>query len=510
MNQDTDPNKPPQHTRREVLGTGTMAVTGAAVTLTFGCASNGQSQTAGSHYLALHEVARLIESREVSPVEMTRAMLERIGLIDDGLNSYATVMADHALSQAATAEREIVAGRYRGPLHGVPVAVKDLCFTAGVPTMGGLNVLRDHIPEFDATAVARLGDAGAVLLGKLNMTEGAMAGYHPDFEAPANPWDAGRWAGASSSGSGAATAAGLCFASLGSDTLGSIRFPSASCGLVGIKPTYGRVSRYGVLPLAESLDHIGPMTRSTTDAAIMLEAIAGFDPNDPTSLPNPAPSLLEGIDAGISELRIGFDERYATQGVEPGIVEGIRSALEKLESLGARVIPVEFPRPDPGAALVIAGAEAVAAHSVTYPARRDDYGPAFLGFLDQNAALTGVQYADAHKERLEFRGRFRSMMTDVDVFVCPSMPSTAPAARPEQLYGAFEDVVSLFPQNLTDFTAPFDLTGSPTISLPCGFSGEGLPYSVQFVGKHLDEALLCRNGYAYEQATDWHTFHPEI
>jgi len=499
-----------QYSRRDVLGAGAMALSGAAIALTPGCSPSSQSQPSELHYLALNEVARLIESREISPVDLTRAMLERIDLVDARLNSYATVMADHALAGAAAAEQEIMAGRYRGPLHGVPIAVKDLCFTAGVPTMGGLRVLRDHVPEFDATVVARLADAGAVLLGKLNMTEGALGGYHPDFQVPVNPWNENRWAGASSSGSAAATAAGLCFASLGSDTGGSIRFPSASCGLVGLKPTYGRVSRYGVLPLAESLDHVGPIVRTSVDAAITLQAIAGHDPNDPTSLPDLVPSMLQEIDEGISELRIGLDERYATEGVDPGLVVAIQDALEIMESLGARVIPVEFPEFDASAPTLILGSDAVAAHSGTYPAQRAEYGPMFGAFLDANTAVTGAQYANAHRERLEFRGRLRSMMEPVDVLVCPSMPGPAYPARPEQLYGTRDEIRSLFPTNNFAFTSPFNLSGSPTISLPCGFSEEELPYSIQFVGKHLDEALLCRIGHSYEQATEWHTRHPVV
>jgi amidase len=259
------------------------------------------------HYLSLSEVARLIEAKEISPVELTQMMLNRIHTLDVRLHSYATVMADEALAAARAAEREIQSGNYRGPLHGVPIAVKDLCYTKGVPTRGGLKVLDGFIPEFDASVVAKLKAAGAVLLGKLTTTEGAMVGYHRDFDIPVNPWGEELWAGVSSSGSGVATAAGLCFASLGTDTGGSIRFPSTANGIVGLKPTYGRVSRYGVLPLAESLDHVGPMTRSVRDAAIVLEAIAGHDVNDPTSLEVPVPRMLDEIGRGVQGLRIGFD-----------------------------------------------------------------------------------------------------------------------------------------------------------------------------------------------------------
>ena len=241
------------------------------------------------HFASLTEVAALLKAGELSPVELTQMMLERIDRVDDELKSYATVTSERALKAARQAELEILAGNYRGQLHGIPIAVKDLCFTKGTRTMGGMGVLKDFVPDYDATVISRLESAGAVLLGKLNLTEGAMLGYHRDFDIPVNPWNADYWAGASSSGSGVATAAGLCFASLGTDTGGSIRYPSMANGVVGLKPTYGRVSRYGVLPLSETLDHVGPMTRRSADAAIMLEAIAGHDINDATSLRDPVP-----------------------------------------------------------------------------------------------------------------------------------------------------------------------------------------------------------------------------
>src|SRR5215468_10589973 len=266
------------------------------------------------YFHTITELAALIQSQQLSPVEVTRALLERITQLDGRYKSYATVMADQALAAARLAEQDIRAGTYRGPLHGVPVAVKDLCFTEGVRTMGGTKALVDHVPTFDATVVTRLHAAGAILLGKLNLTEGAMGGYHPDFAIPVNPWHAERYAGASSSGSGVATAAGLCFGSLGSDTGGSIRGPSAACGIVGLKPTWGRVSRYGVFPLSESLDHIGPMTRTVRDAALMLAVIAGYDPRDETSLAAKVDDYLAAADAGVSGLRVGLDESYFAKG----------------------------------------------------------------------------------------------------------------------------------------------------------------------------------------------------
>src|SRR5712691_10825295 len=328
------------------------------------------------YFHTITELAALIKSQQLSPVAVTRALLERIAQLDGRYESYATVMADQALDAARVAERDIRAGTYRGPLHGVPVAVKDLCFTKGVRTMGGTKALADPVSNFDATVVARLHAAGAILLGKLNLTEGAMGGYHPDFAIPANPWHAERYAGASSSGSGVATAAGLCFGSLGSDTGGSIRFPAAACGIVGLKPTWGRVSRYGVLALAESLDHVGTMTRSTLDAAIMLQAIAGHDPHDPTSLLEPVPDMVHAIASGIRGVRIGLDEQYVTYDVDAELAEAVLAGIRVLQSLGADIVPVKLPDLTPYLAAwpTLCTTAAVVAQASTCPARRDEYG----------------------------------------------------------------------------------------------------------------------------------------
>src|SRR6516162_1719428 len=250
------------------------------------------------HYSSLRDVARRIQSREISPVELTTRMLDRIAAVDGKLKSYATVMREQALEAAKRTEEEIQRGRYQGPLHGVPIAVKDLCYTKGVRTMAGTSIYAGFLPDHDATVVTKLSQAGAVLLGKLNLTEGAMGGYNPARDVPVNPWGEDLWPGASSSGSGVATAAGLCYGSIGTDTGGSIRFPSAANGIVGLKPTYGRVSRYGVFPLAESLDHVGPMTRSVADAALVLSIIAGRDEMDDTSLSAPVDDYAAAVDAG--------------------------------------------------------------------------------------------------------------------------------------------------------------------------------------------------------------------
>ena len=462
------------------------------------------------HFKTITEVATLIQSRQLSPVEVTQALLTRIEHLDSRFKSYATVMADHALQAAKVAEQEMAAGTSRGPLHGVPVAVKDLCCTQGVRTMGGSKVLADHVPAFDATVVARLHAAGAIVLGKLNLTEGAMGGYHPDFAIPVNPWGAERWSGASSSGSGVATAAGLCFGCLGSDTGGSIRFPAAACGVVGLKPTWGRVSRYGVLALAESLDHVGPLTRSVADAAIMLQAIAGYDPHDPTSLSEPIPDLLTDMALGVKGLRLGVDEHYATSGVDPALAAAIMAGIRLVESLGAEIVEVKLP--DLATYLTawptLCTAEAVAAHEATYPSRREEYGPWFRGWLDLGASVPGALYAQANNLRAACNGRLREVWAGIDVLACPSMPTPPFPVTAEALYGPMPR--DGFDMSRLRFTAPYNFNGAPTLSVPCGVSHDGLPFSLQFVGKPLGEALLCRIGHAYEQATEWHTMRPPM
>ena len=460
------------------------------------------------HFKPITEIAELLSTKKLSPVELTTIMLDRIEQHDGRLKSYATVMADHATTAAQEAEQEISAGNYHGLLHGVPIGVKDLCFTKGTRTMGGARVMQCHIPEYDSTVVKKLKEAGAVLLGKLNLTEGAMGGYHPDFDIPINPWNPNRWTGSSSSGSGVATAAGLCSGSIGSDTGGSIRFPSAACGIVGLKPTYGRVSNYGVLQLAASMDHVGPMTRSVADAAIMFEAIAGSDPDDFSSLTDPVPNMLENIDNGIKGVRIGFDENYATKDVDTELAEAVYDGVKLLQELGAEIIDVELPDMDEYVLAwpTICSYEAVKSHVKIYPEYRDDYGPWFKGWLDMGAQVTPDDYAEAHKLRTACTEHLERIFQDIDVLVCPSMSAPPHEVTPELLYGPKETRPARFQR----FTAPFNYNGAPTLSVPCGMNSEGLPLSIQFVGKHLSEPLLCQVGHAYEKATPWHNLHPDI
>ncbi|MCU1340378.1 MAG: amidase, partial [Bryobacterales bacterium] len=289
------------------------------------------------HYLGLVDIGRKIQAKELSPLEATKAMLGRIEKLDGKLKSFAYVMADSALADAAAAEKEIAAGKIRGPLHGVPVAVKDLCWAKGAPAAHGMTIHRDFRPTEDATVVARLKDAGAIILGKLQQTEGAYADHHPKIDPPKNPWNADLWPGASSSGSGVATAAGLCFGSLGTDTGGSIRFPSGANGVTGLKPTWGRVSRYGAFELAATLDHIGPMARSAVDCGAMLGVIAGHDPKDTTSVPLTVPDYLAGLTGDLRGVTIGVDRRWTSEGTDGDAAKGLAEGLRVAADLGAKI-----------------------------------------------------------------------------------------------------------------------------------------------------------------------------
>ncbi len=465
------------------------------------------------HYRSLHSVAADIRDGQLSPVEVTESMLARIDALDGALLSYATLMASQALESAHVAEQEIKSGNYKGPLHGMPIAVKDLCFTEGTRTMGGLRVLRDFVPSYDATVVRRLLDAGAVMLGKLNLTEGALSGYHPDFPIPVNPWGAGLWSGVSSSGSGVATAAGLCFASLGTDTGGSIRYPAMANGVVGLKPTYGRVSRYGVLELAASMDHVGPMTRSVKDAAIVYDVIAGFDEKDATSLKGSISKISETLTGDISDMRIGVDEHYIGEGTEPGLVNAIQEVLEVLTRLGAKIVSVAMPKSDPmelrNAWLPICAFEASRAHSATYPSQADEYGGYLGDALKLGASMTAADHAQAIELRSTVSHQFVSAMLSVDAVICPSGGSVFPVEKDIQ-YGNMDTLKPVIQHFQGQFTIPADLAGTPTITVPCGFSAAGHPYAVQFLGRRLSESSLCRIAHAYEQATQWHERHPTL
>ena len=457
-------------------------------------------------YLDLKEASRALRARELSSVELTRAMLARIAELDPTLHAYATVTADLAMTQAALADAEMAAGTLRGPLHGVPIAVKDLCYTAGIPTGGGMVIHQDFRPTYDATVVSRLAAAGAVLLGKLQLTEGAFGAHHPDIVRPINPWNAAAWTGVSSSGSGVATAAGLCFGSLGTDTGGSIRFPATANGVTGLKPTWGRVSRYGVFELAGSMDHIGPITRSACDAAAMLGAIAGADPNDPTASAEPVPDYLGTIEGGVRGVRIGIDRALISTGAEDVVAGVVEAAARDLERLGAHIVPVSVPSVDEVTAnwLAACAVEAAVAHEATFPAQADRYGPVLRGLLEKGRSLDGQTIAKVWTARLAFSGVFASLMRDIELLLVPAMNRASLTWAQLEAMGREPGERSA----RLRFTAPFDMSGSPTITLPGGFTAGGMPVGFQLVGRHFDEAMVLRAGHAFQRATDWHTRRP--
>jgi amidase len=460
------------------------------------------------HYRSLVDLSGLIRRGEVSSRAVTEAMLDRIGKLDGQLHGYVTVLRARALAQAERFDAELRSGMWRGPLHGVPIALKDLCYTSFAPTAGGTRIRSSYVPPFNATIVDRLERAGAVTLGKLRMTEGAYTSHHPDEPVPVNPWNANYWVGSSSSGSGVATAAGLCYGSIGSDTGGSIRFPSATCGLTGIKPTWGRVSRHGIFALADSLDHIGPMCRSAADAAAMLGIIAGADLNDPTALRDPVPNYLAMIADGVRGVKIGIDRSYTQDGVDPQIVAALTEAERGLADLGAEICDVRFPSYERLVSLWIAmcAVETAVAHSDTYPSRKAEYGPELAALIEHGHSVSGVEIAAILHERLKFSGQLRALFGDVDMLLVPTMPVPIPTLRKMSEFGADPNVLL----SILRFTAVFDFSGSPTITLPMGMASDRMPLSLQLVGPHLSEGRLAAAAHAYQSITDWHTSRPPL
>jgi amidase len=369
-----------------------------------------------------------------------------------------------------------------------------------------MMIYKDFIPERDATVVARLKTAGAVLLGKLQMTEGALSAHHPAIKAPLNPWSAAYWTGVSSSGSGVATAAGLCYAALGSDTLGSIRSPSTMNGVTGLKPTWGRVSRAGVFALADTLDHIGPMARDARDAAAVLGAIAGPDPDDPTALQAAPPNYLAGIDGGVRGLRIGIDHVLIAACADADMARITEEAAVVFARLGAEVRDIHMPPLDQITrdGVLLCAAESAVAHEATYPSRASEYGPVLTSHLEIGRKLDGLALAKIVQRRLIFSGQVASLFGAVDLVLLPAMNVAAPSLA--WMAAAAGDPEARFAR--LRFTAPLDMSGSPSLTLPGGATGAGLPLGFQIVGRHLDEALILRAGHAYQQETAWHTRRP--
>jgi len=458
------------------------------------------------HYLSLDEVARRLKARKLSSVVVTQAILGRIERLDPRLKAYATLTTERALADAARLDAETAAGTSRGPLHGVPIAVKDLCNTAGVATAAGMTIHRNHVPTRDATVVARLKAAGAVILGKLQMTEGAYGLHHPEISPPVNPWNAAYWPGVSSSGSGVATASGLCFASLGSDTGGSIRFPSTMNGLTGLKPTWGRVSRAGVFALAESLDHVGPMCRSALDAALVLGVIAGADPDDPTAVPLAVPDYAGSIDGGVKGRRLGILTNLI--GMDSDSRRALDGAAAALQGAGA--VPVDVVLPDFDEAALkwrqLCGVEAALAHEATFPSRRGEYGAEFASLLDLGRGLSALDLGMLLLLRARVKGEIDRLLASVDLLLVPVMGTAAWSIGAMAAAGRTTETVAA----RLRYTAPFDMSGHPTLTLPGGMTGNGVPVGFQIVGRAFDETGILAAGHAFQQATDWHLKRPPV
>ena len=451
---------------------------------------------------SLARLSRALRTREVSPVEMTEALLGRIGA--DETNAFITVTAERAMEDAARAEAEIGAGDYRGPLHGVPVGIKDLVYTKGVRTTMASAFFEDHVPEDDAAIARRLREAGTVLLGKTNTHEFAYGptGDRSFFGPTRNPHDPARISGGSSGGSGAAVATGLCYGAIGSDTGGSIRIPAALCGVVGMKPTFGRVGKSGVFPLAWTLDHVGPMTRTVEDNALLLSALVGHDPQDLYSADRPAEDFARDLERGLRGSAVGVPTAFYFEHVDREVEARVRESVEAFRSLGAVVREVEVPNvwETLHAQRLTLAAEAYAVHEERLksdPDRFDDQG---LERLLQGEELRAHRYANAQRRKLRSRREFEEVLGEVDVILSPSVPipATEIGQRQASINGHEEAVYSA----LTRLTGPTNMNGLPSLSVPCGTTASGLPVGLQLIGRPFDEATVYRFGHAHEKTYD--------
>ncbi len=453
-------------------------------------------------YLSLTEAAALLRSRRISPVELTRAVLDRVDRLDSRVGAFITVTRDEAMRAARAAEQEIASGRYRGPLHGIPVGVKDTHYTKGIRTTANTPVLVDFVPDFDATVVTRLARAGAVLVGKMKLPEfsfggASVGGAFPDAN---NPWDLSRTPGGSSSGSAAALSAGLLIAATGGDTSGSIRNPATFCGVVGMKPTYGRVSRHGIVVISWSLDHVGPMTRTVADNATLLNVLAGHDPLDESSSDLPVPDYTRALTRGVRGMRIGVPKPALFEGYHPDVLRAYEASLAVFRKLGATVAEVQMPATTgviDDVQTIVRIAEAASYHEPFLATRADRYGTTNVRRdVEAGSFVTAVQYLRAQKVRARFTADMRALFRTFDVFLTPGMPAPAgERSNPPQ-----------------PFRRMFNVCGFPALVLPNGFSTSppGLPIGLQIAGKPFDEETVYAAAAAYERETEWHSRRPTL
>jgi len=452
------------------------------------------------------ETSELLRKRELSPVELTNNCLDQIEKLNPTLNAFITVTAELALTQARAAEAEILRGHWRGPLHGIPLAVKDLIDTAAIRTTAASALFKDRVPSEDAEVVRRLKEAGAILLGKQNLHEcsyggSSMISYYGEVH---NPWDPARIAGGSSGGSAASVAAGLGYGAVGTDTAGSIREPAALCGIVGLKPTYGRVSVRGVIPLSLSLDHIGPIARTVSDAAVMLQVIAGHDASDPNSAEMPVPDYVAGLRDGVKQLRIGLPRKFFYEDLDPEIASAVEQAIGVLRTVGCDLSEIEIEVPTDR---TLQTAESYAYHKKFASRSPELYQPETLRRIRKGEDISAAEVEQSRRELKQIRSEVQKGFEGVDVLLTPSTP--VPAAVIDELK---QDPELLRPHELLLLrnTRPVNVWGLPAISIPCGFTAAGLPIGLQIIGPQWREDRVLQLAYAYEQATDWHKRSPRL
>ncbi len=463
-------------------------------------------------YLTAAQLAPLIARKDISPVEVVEAHLARAQTLEPTLNSFITMLPDRATAAARQAEREIQKGQYRGPLHGIPLALKDLYYTQGIRTTSGSRIFDDFVPDFDCTVASRFEEAGAILLGKLNMHQFAYGptGENPDYGHMHNPWDPELIAGGSSGGSGSAVAAGQCTISMGSDTGGSVRIPSALCGVVGLKPTYGLLSRHGLTALSWSMDHPGSMVRSVEDCALALNATAGYDPNDPASARVELPDYTKALTGNIKGLRIGVPKEYFQAPIDPQVEGAVRGAIDLLGELGGTVTEVSWPMysySQPISSTIVM-AEATAYHNELLRTRASQMDPTVRLRLESGFFISATDYLRAQQARTLFNRQSMELLEQVDLLAGPTVPITACSIGESRVRVGSEEMGTI--AALTPYTRPFNINGFPAITVPCGFSEDSLPIGLQLAGRPFDEETVLRAAHAYEQATEWHKRRPPL
>ena len=461
-------------------------------------------------FASISELASLIKSQDISPVEIAQNTLDRISALDGNINAFLAVFDETVIRDAQVAESEIVRGMYRGPLHGVPVGLKDLIDVAGKVTTAGSTILAKNMAKNDAKVTCLLRDAGATIIGKLGCVEFALGGtgLNPHYGNTRNPWDHERITGGSSTGSAASVAAGLLPGTLGSDTGGSIRMPASICGIAGLKPTYGRISRSGVLDLSWSMDTIGPMTGRVEACALMLNSLAGYDPSDPASSTESVPDFTSRLNIGLEEIRIGIPSHYFFDDIYPPINQAVTSALELMERNGATLVTLHMPWAGLGRSIntAITLPEATVVHEQWINESAGSYSPEVRSRIQSAFDVTAADYIRSQRARSWFSNQVATAMSNVDVLITPTIPIKTPtieACTPSP--GANEGTEG---RNIADFTGVFNTTGQPSLSIPCGFDPDGMPIGMMVTGKPFDEVTVLQVGNAYENLAGWYDHHP--